>query len=108
MGSINQRKFNRKRCMVQVEGEESGVFGDLCALDISRGGMGFISHKAIPLHKKIPVEVEAGIGHEPIVMLGEVKWVRPLKQQGQYRIGMKFVKVLSSGSRSRLTCYFGE
>jgi c-di-GMP-binding flagellar brake protein YcgR len=108
MKTIEQRKSLRKGCVVPVDGREGGAFEDLCAVDISQGGLGFISSKPVPIHKKIAVEVELGRGKDPVLMMAEVKWVRPLEQSQNFRIGMRFIKVLYSGSKSRLTQYFQE
>lgn len=108
MKTSEHRKIDRTACFVPIDGKEGGIFDDIHTVDISRGGVGFISSQPIPLHKKIAVEVELGSGKDPVLMMGEVRWVRPFKNANAYRIGMKFIKVLSLGSRSRLTQYFGE
>jgi len=41
-------------------------------------------------------------------MMGEVKWVHQIGSTKNYRVGMKFIRVLSCGSRSRLTHFFEE
>lgn len=108
MKTGEHRKVNRTFCSVPVEGRAGGDFYDVHTVDISHGGIGFVSAKPVAIHKKIAVEVELGPGNDPIVMMGEVRWIRPCYKSKGYRIGMKFVKVISAGSRSRLTQYFGD
>lgn len=107
MKTTEHRKISRKSCFVPIDGKESSVFSDIHSVDISCGGLGFVSRSPVPLNKRIAVEVELGPGQDPVLMLGEVRWVKPVKYTENYRIGMKFIKVLFSGSRSRLTKYFG-
>lgn len=108
MKTIENRKSPRRECVVPVEGQQGCFFDNVCALDISQGGLGFLSVQPVPLRKKIAVEVDLGFEQDPVLMLAEVKWVKPLRQGRQYRVGMKFVKVLLSGSISRLKQYFQE
>lgn len=108
MKTAEHRKTTRRSCLVPVEGKEGSVFSDIYSIDISRSGLGFVSRHNIKLNQTIAVEVELGPGQDPVVMLGQVKWVRPIESNDQYRVGMKFVKVLTSGSRSRLTDFFKE
>ncbi|MEW5894720.1 MAG: PilZ domain-containing protein, partial [Candidatus Omnitrophota bacterium] len=93
---------------VPVEGKEKSSFSGILTVDISNGGIGFIFYEPIPVGKKIAVEVEVSPDQEPVLMQAEVKWVKKIGDNGQYRIGMQFVKVLFSGSRSRLARYLGD
>lgn len=106
MKIINHRRNNRKECLVPVEGKAEGMFANVHTVDISSGGLGFVSQCVIPLKEQIAVEVELGPEMEPVLMLGEVKWVKPISCTDHYRIGMQFIKTLTVGSRSRLTRYF--
>lgn len=108
MKTIDHRKNPRRECRIPVDGRQGGAFENICAVDISRGGLGFVSSRPVPLRKKIAVEVELSFGGDPVLMLGQVQWVKPLKEHSSYRVGLKFIKVLSSGSRSRLIEYFEE
>ncbi len=108
MKTINHRRNSRKECLVPVEGKEEGIFANVHTVDISAGGLGFVSQCVIPLKEQIAVEVELGPDMEPVLMLGEVKWVQPISRTDHYRIGMQFIKTLTVGSRSRLTRYFGN
>ncbi len=108
MKTINHRKDLRQTCVVPVDGSAGNLLQVARTIDISRGGVGFLSKTAIPLKEKIAVEVELSPGQDPLLMLGEVRWVCPIEQGKNYRVGMKFVKVLRAGSKSRLTQYFEE
>jgi Tfp pilus assembly protein PilZ len=101
------RKTYRKRCLVPIEGKENSAYGDIHSIDISRDGLGVISKHRISLNQTVAVEVELKEGQEPVFVLGQVKWIQAIGTSGNYRIGMKFIKVLSSGARSRLAKYLG-
>jgi len=107
-GPKDKRKYKRYICLVPVEGKEGSSFDTSQTVDISRDGIGFISSRAIPLNEKIVVEIALTPANEPILVLGEIKWVRKLSDVDNYRIGMTFLEVLS-GSRLQLSKYlWGE
>ena len=99
-----KRKYSRYQCLVPVEGKEGSPFDSTQTIDISRDGIGFVSHRAIPINEKIVVEIALTPTSEPILVLGVIKWVRKLSDADQYRVGMTFLEVLS-GSQSRLNKY---
>lgn len=105
-GPKDKRKYKRYICLVPVEGKEGSSFDATQTVDISRDGIGFISPQSIPLNEKIVVEIALTASSDPILVMGEVKWVRKLSDTDNYRVGMTFLEVLS-GSRSRLTKYLG-
>lgn len=107
MKVTEHRKMTRSACAVPVEGCQGSIFEHVSSVDISSGGMGLISRKKLSPKQRIAVEVDIGPGYDPIVMLAEVRWASPAESADNYRAGMKFIKVLSPGSRSRLTQYFG-
>jgi len=80
----------------------------LCTFDVGKGGVGLVSKNKVPVHKHIAVEVELFPNSDPVIVMGEVRWVHRDYETGTYRLGVKFIKVLSSGSRSRLSSFFGE
>ena len=108
MKSIEHRKNDRQMCYVPVDGKANSLFSEVMTVDISQGGIGFVSSREIPLNEQIAVEVELGVQQESALVVGEVRWVEPVRGRREYRIGMKFVRVISPGSRSRLTEYFGS
>ncbi len=67
--------------------------------------MGFISPKSISVEQKIPVELILTPGSDPVLVLGQVKWVRRLSGSHQYRVGMTFADLVR-GSSSHLGKYF--
>lgn len=100
----NQRKNNRLDCIVPVDGQSGSLFDHTKAIDISKGGLGFISLNAIPINEEIFIELDLSEDEEPVLVKAKVKWVEPIKNSDKYRIGMAFEDVLS-GSKSRLNQY---
>ncbi len=102
-----KRKEERFECFVPVEGKEGTSFDSTQTIDISKNGIGFISSKSVPLDKKIAVELVLNPPSDPLVVLGQVKWVRQISDSENYRVGMWFSEVLS-GSSSRLVKYLSR
>jgi len=102
----NQRKNERQSCLVPVEGRTDSAFADIRTVDISHTGIGFVSRSALPLRKKIAVELMLAPDSEPVLVLGEVRWIKPMANSSLYRVGMKFVKSVAEGGRTRLKKYF--
>ena len=65
-----------------------------------------ISNKAIPLNEKIVVQLDLRPDEQPVLVLGEVKWVTKVRNADHYRVGMSFCEEVGSGSQSRLKSYF--
>ena len=101
----NKRKNERYGCMVPIEGKAGSAFASSQTIDISKGGIGFISRQEVPLNKKIAIEIALAPEGETVLVIGIVKWVRPLEDNSSYRIGMIFSNIID-GSRSRLDKYF--
>lgn len=91
--------------MVPVEGKEDGDFGGAQTVDFSKGGLGFISSKKVPLHKEIAIELDLSREEDPAVVIGKVLWVNRLGTSGNFRVGVCFEQMLK-GSRPRLDEYF--
>lgn len=98
----NRRGSGRQKCAVPVVGKTGSAFANLQTIDISHGGIGFLARKAIPLNKKIVVELELQPDEDPALVMGQVKWIRRLPGKQKYRVGMHFTNILSSGVKSRL------
>ncbi len=98
----NKRESQRKICLVPVEGKRGTTFAETQTVDISKGGMGLISNRAIPLDEKIAVEIATSPDADPILMLGKVVWIRKLEDKDRYRVGLKFQKAFSSRARQKL------
>ena len=101
----NQRKSKRVSCLVPVDGKKGSAFDQTQTFDFSKGGLGFISQHKIPINKEIPIELDFGDQQEPVFVLGQVRWVRPIADSSQFRIGVFFKDILQ-GSRSRLNKHF--
>jgi len=100
----NKRKNRRISCGVPIEGKEGSVFDQTRTIDISTSGIGFISQRKIPLNKKIALALELDAFGEPVLVIGQVRWVQPISNTETYRIGMTFADV-PRGSKSRLHKY---
>ena len=94
----NKRKSARFDCYVPVNGKEGAAFSSTKTVDISRDGIGFLSNHAIPLNEKVAIELALKPDTEPVLVIGEVKWVRKISDTDQYRIGLTFADVID-GSR---------
>jgi hypothetical protein len=105
--NLNKRSHSRYQCFVPVEGRRGGVFYQTQTVDIGSHGMGLISSQAISVNHKIPVEIILNPQSDPVLVLGQVKWVRRLAGSHLYRIGMSFADVFM-GSLFRLGKYFSR
>jgi len=103
----NKRKTARVSCYVPVEGKEGSVFDLSQTIDISRNGIGFVSQKKIPLNKKVTIELDLDQEDLPVFVTGRVKWVRPIKNEQAYRIGLRFTD-FRQDSKSRLSKFFSN
>lgn len=101
----NKRKNKRLSCEVPLDGQKGSVFESTNVVDISKGGLGFVSTHRIPVNKKIPIELDLYEDDNPVFVIGKVKWARPIKGSSNYRIGVTFEDVLR-GSKVRLQKYF--
>ena len=101
----NQRRAKRYDCLVPVDGKKGSLFGQTLTFDISKGGLGLISHLKIPLNKTIAIALDLSENDEPVLVIGKVRWINPIASSGQYRIGMSFDEVLG-GTKSRIEEYF--
>ncbi len=104
--TINQRKNVRQECIVSVDGKKGTEFDEVRTMDIGRGGIGFLSKKEISLNRKIAIELDLTSDGEPVLVLGQVKWVKKVEGTGNYRVGLKFTETLETSSKSRLREYF--
>ena len=98
----NRRGSGRQKCAVPVEGKKGTAFANLQTVDISHGGIGFLSAKALPLHKTIVVQLDLNPDGDPALVIGQIKWIHKLPDSEHYRVGMHFTDDLSSGSKGRL------
>ncbi len=99
------RKNSRKPCQVPIDAKRQSIFDQFCSVDISKGGVGFISKKPIALSAKIAIELEVDPNQGSALMMGKVVWVKPDQKRHHYRVGIKFTKVLFPSSKSRLNVF---
>ena len=102
MNYEDKRKSKRFSCLVPVDGREGSVFSSSKTVDISRDGIGFVSSRAVPVNEKIAIELALRPDSEPVLVIGEVKWVRKLSDSDQYRVGLTFADIID-GSREELS-----
>ena len=103
----NKRKNKRLDCNVPIEGQDTGAFAHVKTVDLSKGGLGLVSQAAIPLHKEIAVEIDLGEYQDPVLVRGKVKWVAPIKNSHNFRVGLAFEDFLS-GSKTQFAKHFQE
>jgi len=96
---INKRKTPRFDCDVPVDCKDGGMFEAAKTVDISRDGIGFLSDRAVPLNERVAIELVLKPDTEPVLVIGEVKWVRKIPRSSNYRIGLNFADVIE-GSRN--------
>ena len=101
----NKRKNERHQCVVPVESKKGSVFENTKTVDISKRGIGFVSSHLLAFKQKIPIELALSPEGDPVIVVGEVQWIRPLSGKKKYRVGMNFANILN-GSKSRLDQYF--
>ena len=97
----NKRKTQRFDCLVPVEGRDGSSFANTRTVDISRDGIGFLSAKPVPLNERIAIELALKPDTDPVLVVGEVKWVRKVSGTNHYRIGLTFSDVID-GSKDFL------
>lgn len=102
---MNKRRSPRSFCHVPVDGQEGGLFDRTQTVDFSKGGLGFISPKQIPLNKRITIELNLTTEDNPVFVVGKVKWVKSLPVGHHYRVGLCFENILK-GSKFHLNKYF--
>jgi c-di-GMP-binding flagellar brake protein YcgR len=103
----NKRRATRQDCLVPVDGKTGSAFENIRTVDVSKGGIGLVSKKRIPLKREIAVELDFSAEGEPVFAIGKVCWVKKIKGTDTYRIGLTFKDVLR-GSKSRLNKYFQD
>lgn len=94
----NKRKAPRFNCLVPVDGKDSSRFAKTRTVDISPTGIGFISEHAIPLNEKIAIELALKADADPVLVVGEVKWVRKMTDSERYRIGLTFSDIIEGSA----------
>lgn len=101
MTKANKRRNIRKTCLVPIDAKRGGAFDKTQTVNISRGGVGFVSRGSVPVAEEIAVEIEVSPEEAPVLVMGQVKWIQADKENDLYRFGIEFGKILA-GDRSRL------
>ncbi|MBF0479282.1 MAG: PilZ domain-containing protein [Candidatus Omnitrophica bacterium] len=101
---MNKRKSPRLSCLVPVDAQAGNFFDTSKTVDFSKGGIGIVSRKEIPLHQKMAIELDLDDNGNSVLVMGEVEWATPISD-GMFRIGVSFKEMLQ-GSKSRLANYF--
>jgi len=96
---LEKRKNLRVDCLVPIDAKEGSYFDETKTVDISRGGIGFVSANEIPLNQEIAVEIDFLEEEAPVFVIGKVCWVHPISNSEQFRIGMNFDNILSGSKR---------
>ncbi|MBF0387928.1 MAG: PilZ domain-containing protein [Candidatus Omnitrophica bacterium] len=97
----NKRKSPRFDCYVPVDGKQGSAFASTKTVDISREGIGFLSSHPVAINERVAIELALKPDSEPVLVIGEVKWVRKVSDSDQYRIGLTFSDIIE-GSRDLL------
>ncbi len=90
----NKRKSRRFDCYVPVDGKEGAGFTYTKTVDLSRDGIGFVSQHPAKLNEKVAIELVLKPDTEPVLVVGEVKWVSRIPKSDQYRVGLTFADVI--------------
>ena len=102
---LNKRKNDRLGCAVPVEGKQGSPFDQVRTVNISKGGLGFISNRRIPLNKEVAIELNLKENEDAVFVLGKVRWVKAVANSALFRIGLSFEDIVN-GSRGQLNQYF--
>lgn len=89
--TVNNRHGKRTGCCVPVDGKPGSEFEDLCTVDISPGGLGLVSGKRVFVDDKITVALQLDAQKDPVLTVGQVKWVKKLPGLRGYRVGMQLL-----------------
>lgn len=103
----NKRKDPRVGCLVPVEGKQTGPFGESKTVDFSKGGIGFVSRRQVPLNKEIAIQLDLSEEGNPALVMGRVKWVQRIQETENFRIGVSF-ETMPEESQSSLNNYFRQ
>jgi c-di-GMP-binding flagellar brake protein YcgR len=90
----NKRKAHRFSCLVPVDGKDGSAFAGTRTVDISRSGIGFLSAVPVPLHERVAIELALKADTDPVLVVGEVRWVHKDAHSNQYRIGLTFSDII--------------
>ena len=105
MNTAAEKRQNRRvGCAVPIESKKGSRFDDSHTVDISKGGVGLVSSRPLPIDTTMAIEIDLTAAGNPILAMGQVKWVQQLPGDG-YRIGFSFTD-LAAASKNRLERHF--
>ncbi len=102
-----KRKAKRFICQVPVMCKKGTAFDNSQTIDISKGGVGLVSHKFIPVNTQMILEIALSPNSDPVLALGQVKWVRRIPVSDNYRVGMHFSDI-AGVARSQINRVFSK
>ena len=76
--SIEHRKTDRQPCRVPLDAQKDSAFDQSRTVDISQNGIGLVSQRQMSVDEQIAIEVEISADGEPVLVVGQVKWVRKI------------------------------
>ncbi len=103
----NKRKDRRIGCIVPVDGKGTESFGESKIVDFSRGGLGFVSRRRVPLNREIAIQLDLSKQGNPAFVKGLVKWVQWIQKTKNFRVGVSF-EAMPKESKSSLDNYFRQ
>ena len=101
----NKRKSARHQCAVPIEGKKGTAFANSQTVDISKDGAGLIVRDYVAINTKMAVELNLHPDEEPVIAVGQVKWIQQLPDSDAYRVGISFTEV-KANAKSRIGKYF--
>jgi c-di-GMP-binding flagellar brake protein YcgR len=102
-----KREAPRLDCRVPIMCRRGSLFDNAQTMDISKGGVGLLSAKFIPLKTNLIMEIALAPKAEPVLAVGKVCWVQKSSYSDQYRVGMNFTDIAVDSSR-RLADYLDK
>lgn len=85
------RHNKRKQCSVPVDGKPGAEFDATHTVDISEEGLGLVSKNQVFVNEKIVVALQFDPKTDPVLTVGQVKWVEKIPEAGTYRVGMQLL-----------------
>ncbi|MBM3252121.1 MAG: PilZ domain-containing protein [Candidatus Omnitrophica bacterium] len=107
MDEQERRQFYRDQCQVPVLCKRGALLENSITRDISQSGIGLLVQKFVPKDTNLIMELSLAPKTEPILAVGQVKWIRKVGYGDRYRLGMQFTD-LSPGAKNRLSDYLKE
>jgi len=103
--SKDKRQMKRYECVVPIEGKSGSAFDNSQSVDVCKNGVGFVVNTYVPVNTKMAIELDLTPDGDDVLVVAQVKWIRPMPDSGSFRIGLCF-KEIKSGSKSRIEKYF--